>query len=219
MPQKTHADIPGSFLEYVANYREPAFGPLKLHEEIFKSALLAFRPWNVSLQNVVSNQSPRNFSEIWTSFALLGGRLAFSIGLGTCRVFVTNPDWSEVSTLIQIASAGLGALKSAGGIEIETQRASIGMHLKPAGGSIKKFVLEFAKPAAATLLAEDVQAVGISIYRQDSTWVVDKSVVYPEALFVKIDRSFRPAVGLDEIARVLKQEEDELLGMLNLEID
>src|SRR2546425_12318944 len=115
MSGKTHADIPLSFFEYRAVYREPIFDFHKLYGEVSQAVFRAFREWNVSLENVSHKQNPLNFSEVSTTFSLFGGRLAFNVGLGASGLLVTNPSWSEADLISKIANAGVEAVQSGTG--------------------------------------------------------------------------------------------------------
>jgi len=219
MEQRTHADIPFAFFEYLAVYKRPTFGPFELHDGLFTSIFAALQPWNITLQNVSSNQNARNASEIWTRFTLLNGRLNLNVGLGSLNIHLTNPNWSEANPVARIAAASLEVLKKTARVEIETQRVSLGMHLTPKGGGIKGYVLSFSAATAAAILDHDVEAIGISMYRKESSWVVDKSLAYPQSLFVKIDHSFKPTMSFEEISQALKAEETAILDLLKLEIE
>ncbi len=219
MPEKIHADVPLSFFEYRAIHQEPIFDLQGFSSEVLRSVFGAFRSFNVSLENVSYKQNPLNFGEVGTTFVLFGGKLAFTVGLGSTVMAVHNPNWSELGLITSVAKAGMAAVLSGGSVRLERQRATLGIHLKPASGSMKDLVSTLAQPTVTDFIGSDVRGYGISVYREDSVWVVDASVSYPDALFVRIDRILAPNVPFEEIASKLMNDELRLLELLRLEVE
>ncbi len=67
-------------------------------------------------------------------------------------------------------------------------------------------------------LGETVRARGFSIYTDGCVWVVDLSVLDPNALYVRLTRAFAPSVTIEQIAEALAADQAKLLEMLKLEI-
>ena len=219
MLDKVHADVLSSFLDYRVAYREPVFDFLRLYGQISQSVFRAFREWNVTIENISSKQNPNSLSDISTTFTLPGGRIAFSVGLGMSNLFVSNPNWSEAGMIAKVAQAGVTAVVGATGAIVDQQKASIAMHLRPTAGSIKDAVSNLLRLSADELQTEDVRAYGVSIYRKDSTWIVDASATYQDALFMRIDRIWDSQMPLDEGAAQLQADETRVLDLLRLEVD
>lgn len=220
MPKKTHADIPlgSSFFEYRATYKQPVFDQ-DFNRRCSGALFHALRNWNVSLQSIYHRQNPTNWAEIGTTFTLFGGRMAFTVGLGSTVFSMKDPSWSEEELVTNVVKAGMPAVLSSGDIALENQSATIAMHVKPISGSIREYVSGLAVPAVPELSGSDVRAYGFSVYRHDSSWVVDASALYPEALFLRIDQFLGPTVSFEEIASKLRNDETRLLDLLNLEVD
>lgn len=219
MPNTTHAEIPLSFFEHRAVYEQPLLQAQRLYSEVSEAVFRAFRNWNVTLENVSYRQNPTNLAEVSVTFVLLGGRLAFTVGLASVSLLMKDPSWSETELVTSIAKAGVGAVVESAAVTLGQQRSTIAMHLKPVSGQVKDFVSALIRPSEAALTGDDVRAYGFSVYRQDSSWVVDTSASYPDALFVRIDRTSAPNVPFEQIASTLQQEEITLLGLLHLDVD
>ncbi len=217
MSEKIHADVLSSFLDFRAVYQDPIFDFLRLYGQISQSVYRAFRGWNVTLDNISSKQNPANFGDISTTFSFPGGRIAFSVGLGACSLGVANPDWSEANMVAKIAEAGISALRQVAEVTIGQHKGSIGIHVKPSTGSIKDVVSNLFT-LRVDELGSNVRAYGLSIYREGSSWVVDASVVYQDALFIRIDRTWGPGVALDQAASQLNADEARVLDVLRLEV-
>jgi hypothetical protein len=219
MPEKIHADVALSFFEYRVFYRDAFLDFTKLYKDVVGGVFRSLGEWNVSLDNVIIKQNPNNLGEVSISFVLPGNRIVFAVGLGASQLLVTNPYWDEAEAIIKIGRAAISAVQGAAGIEISKQRASILMHLRPASGSIKDPVSSLVRLDPRSLPGTEIKAYGISVYKEDCTWLVDASASYPDALFVKIERTFGPSVRLEEIALQLKEDEKTILGLLKLEVD
>jgi hypothetical protein len=219
MSEKTHAGIPLSFFEYRATYQEPFFAFHKLYQDVCQTVFRSLRPWNISLEAVSLKLNPVNFGEVQASFTLFGGRLAFNVGLGASVLVVKDPNWSEAELITNIAKAGMNAVISSTGVTVEKQKASIAMHVKPDLGSAKDFVLGFARVGASELLGSSFKAYGISVYKDDTTWVVDASASYTDALFIRIDHVSGAEANFEKIASKLRDDESKILDLLRLEVD
>ncbi len=215
---RTHADIPGSFFEYYAAYQEPLLDLHRFYSQVPQVVFRGLREFNLTLENVSHKQNPPNLGEVASMFALFGGRAVFTTRLNSASLWVTNPNWSELELFTRVIKAAMAAILGIG-VRLEKQRATIGVHLKPLSGSLKQFVSGLARPTAKELLTDDVRTFGVSVYREDSTWVVDASVLDPQALFVRVDNLHDPSVAFEEIASKLKADEIRLLELLQLEVD
>ena len=214
----THADVQLSFFEYRAAYREPMSSTQTLYTEMPQIVLRALKEWNVGLENVAYRQNATNLGEVSVTFGLFGGRIGFTVGLGSASLVVKDPNWSETELVARICKAGLTAVVESGDVVIAQQRATITMHLRPRLGQIRDFVARVIRPSDGVLTGPDIKAYGFSVYREDCSWVVDASVLYPSALFIRIERGVAPSVPFAEIANLLRKEETDLLGLLGLEV-
>ena len=219
MAGTTHAATPLSFFEHRAIYREPMLQVPNLYSNVSQAVFKAFHEWNVQLEHVSYKQNPVNLGEISVTFALLAGRIDFTVGLGASHLLVRDPNWSEVDLVTRIAKAGIRAAVDSAGVTVTQQRSTIAMHLKPVSGQIKEFVTGLMRPTEGLLTGEDVLGYGFSLYKQDSSWVVDTSAVYPEALFVRIQRLSGAGASFEQIAATLREDETSLFGLLRLDVD
>jgi hypothetical protein len=218
MPEKQKAQVLQAFFECRMTYRQPVFDLRTLHSELAPALYQALRKWNVGLENVTWKQSPLNASEIQVVLSLMSGRVAFSVGLGQATLFVSNPNWSEAPLILEIGEAGFCALVDGKKINVDKWQASVWMHLATADQSGKAVVSKFIRDAGKDTSDDPVIAYGFSVYRRDSSWVVDKSVLYPDALFVRINSTFGSDTTLPEIADWLRKEEESVLDSLGLEV-
>lgn len=219
MPNKIAAHAQSPLFLYRLLYRDPIFDLEKLDDKAVSAAYAAFCPWNVSLENITFKDNPANLGEEATNFNLLGGRIIFSINAGGCGLLVANPNWSDIDWISKIASVGIEAILKATGAVAEKQVASLTMHLTPTVGTIRAITSNFVRIDTNRLPGGPVQSFGFSVYREDFTWVVDRSASFPNSLFLRMERWFAPAASLEQIARQLNEDEDKVLDLLGLEVN
>lgn len=219
MAERTPAEVPLSFFEYRAFYREPLFEIWGQHGGLVHAVYQAFREWNVSLENVTGKENPANASEMQVNFNLLNWKVVFSVGIGSAALFVTNPDWSEAELIAKIARAGLEAVVRSSKVEIEKQLVTLSMHLRPKGKSVREITSKYVHTDVGKLIPDRIRGFGFSVYGEESSWVIDLSASHADALFVRITRSFAGSIPLEDIAVELDKDEGKLMDMLQLSFD
>ena len=217
--EKTNAELHASFLEYKAVYRDPAFVAWDQTGKLTLELFQAFREWGASLENVFGNRAPDNASEIGIAFDLLNRKATFKAGLGAATLFVTNPVWNEQNQIAEVARAGIRALQIAAGVQIEKQSLSLAFHISSPGVSLLDLTAPFIRLDAFPSATESLRAYGFGIYRDDGYWIVDRSALYKDALFVRVNREFEPDASFEQLSETLRRDEIGILELLRLRID
>lgn len=219
-PQKSKAEVLLSFLEYRSFYREPMFEAWDRQGEVALAVFRAFREWNVTLENVYApRQNPSDTGDIQMSVDLFSKRFTFTIGLGAASLFVNNPTWAEAELIKSVARSGVQAVRESSGAIIEKQQASLAMHLKPGDRSLRELTSEFLRLDDSHMVGDNIRAYGFAVYREDSSWVVDTSGLFPEALFVRMNRIVGAEVTFDELLSKSREDQERLLEVLGLSLD
>lgn len=214
----TFATVPLSAFEYRANFREPMLASWSRNGEVVAAVMRAFRPWNVTLNRVTSVPNPANLGQLQINFEVIPQRFVFSINIGATILSVWNPNWQEAATIREIAKSGTVATATNASVEIESQQVTLSYHLTPQGRTIRELTEQLAPRDVLCAHAPDVQACGFSVYRANSSTVVDLSLQYPESLFVRLTRTFNKDVALEEIEIKLRKDEEELLAAIGLSL-
>src|SRR5713101_7853753 len=110
MPEKIHADIPLSFFEYHATFQEPLFDVPRFVSDVVKAVFREFRRLDIALENVTPKPNPPNLGEVAVTFALFGGRVTFTVRLGSIALVVQNPNWSEEPLIADVVRTGVAAV-------------------------------------------------------------------------------------------------------------
>lgn len=218
MAEKIVAHVQAPFFLYRLLFKTPLFDLEKLDDVAAKAAFTAFRQWNISLENITFKDDAKNLAEEATDFALFGGRVNFSIAPGGCALAVRNPNWSEADLIAKVAAAGTDAVLKAIREEADKQFGSILMHLTPSSGTIGDLTAKFINFDAKALVGPP-QCYGFSVHRDDMLWVVDRSALFQNSLFVRIDRWFPAEESFEQMAMQLRGDEDKLLELLGLEVE
>lgn len=216
---KIRAQAQQPMFVYRLFFREPIFNLDAIDDSAVGAVFRAFRPWNVTLENIKVKEDAANFAEEATEISLLGGRVAFNIAPGGCSLVVANASWAEAESILAIAEAGVSAVLSATGTIPDRQLGSIAMHLTPERGAIADITSKFVKIDMAPFGGGAPLSLGFSVYRDEFLCVVDRSAAFPNSLFVRWDRWFRGDTKLDELAQQLNSDESKLLDLLGLEVE
>lgn len=218
MPGTVPTTFPLSFFEYRGIFAEPIFGAWVRAEGALPKALYqSLRPWGLLLENISFNLQPRNAAEIKFSFNLPDQRLQVTVGLGDVVLTVTNPNWSEAETVVKIATSVIGAVKSSTDAQFETQLMTLAMHLIPRGRLGREIVHNFLNlPEDRMKIFGQPKNYGFSYYGSEAVWVADASALYPDGIFVRLARAFKPESPLADMASILYKDEEAILELLGL---
>jgi hypothetical protein len=214
------ADLLLSFLEYRASYREPIFQAWDRYGDLALAVFRAFQQWNISLDSIyAAKQSPANANEIQMSVDLFEKRMTFNVGLGAATLFVNNPSWSEANLIGEVVEAGVSAVTTSAGAEIDKQQVTLAMHLKPTGRSPRDILSKFVVVDGQSDRSDEIRGYGMALYRDDGYWIVDNSGLYLDSLFIKLQRSFGSLLPFDDLAGQFHEDENNLLQTLGLRLE
>jgi len=171
----------------------------------------------VRLEDISAKGGQDDLSDVQINVRLFDNRVIFRVGLAGAEFGVANPGWGELDTITKLARAGLGAVNEAIEMDIGKQTITLVIHLRPMDCSISQVTARLLRSDTLGSIGEDASAYGLSVYRNDISWVVDRSAPFPEALFLRLSRDFEPDVSLEEVARRIHTDQGELLQLLQLE--
>jgi hypothetical protein len=170
------------------------------------------------LNNVSSKLSPANLSEVQIIFEVVPQKVVFNLFLETATLVAANLGWGEVSILRGVIEAVRPVLVERFKVEIANQQVTLNMHLTPQGKTVREITKRFS---ASDQERDDgsVRGFGFSIYRNESSCIVDLSLMYENSLFVRLIRSFDRSRSVDEIESALRTDQAKVLGWLQLKLD
>jgi hypothetical protein len=212
------AEVPLSFLEFTVAYPGQLLSPRRLYDDALPATFSALKPWGLTPEQVTWKQNAANAAELQVSFTLLNGRVIYSVGIAAARLVVMNPSWEEAELIMQVSNNALATLKKVVDGNIDAQTVTMTLHVKPTGRGLLDITKKFCPATNPELMERKPKGFGFSMSRENATWLVDLSALYPDALFVRISRVFQRGVTLDEIAVELRAEEEGLARLLGVNI-
>jgi hypothetical protein len=212
------ADIQQAFLEYRANFKEPItslwYG--RRQGEIITALHKALSPWGVGLENIVWNQTPKNLGEVQLTFGVPSFVASIQVGIGGLTMNALNPDWSRAPQFISLFQTGVDAVTATVGQELRSQQTTLGFHVKPGTRPFREILGQVVN--ARMLGSEDAAMFGVSVYFSDFLFVIDKSVMFPEGVFIRLIRTFSAAARFEEMAAIIHKDEETVLLRLGLKL-
>ena len=218
--EKTQAEIAYSLVEYTAVFKKPILEAWRVPGEIVAAVLNALEPWGFNLDGVEAKTHMEKLNE----YAIVFRRSkpptpsqSLALGLGKVVVRAENLDWTDAEQFIAGQTAALKAIRETGRAEIESQSLGLAVHIQVATKPRKDVTALLLSPVAFKLLDGDVKFPGVILLREKSTIVIDASVAYANGLFVRIVREYAPEVALEQLAEILRKDEEQLFDILGLE--
>jgi len=213
MAEKAIADIPESYLEYRAEFVAPMFEVWTIPNPLVSGLFSALRKWHIGLGDISWNKDSSTYKDFQITFNVPKMSVLIRLNMDAATFVASNPDWSEAPALIELYETAMHTIRQTTKGEISSQEIALGMHVKPGEKSFKDLMSGLVN----TSLLGPAKMYGISVYQDDSSFVIDKSVRYPDSAFVRLYRRVGPSTSFREIAEILHQDELRALGLLGLE--
>ncbi len=212
MAEPDVANIPESYFEYRADFRNPLFEWWRQPNQVIQALYETLRSWNVNLGNAFWEKEPKNIREAQIGFNVDKLSAVIKVGMETATFSSVNPDWESAEQLISLFDLVMSTIKSAGKAEIAAQEALLAMHVRQGKRSLGEVMtgLVNAKELGSG------QTYGVSVYGDETTLLLDKSQRYPDAVFIRVTRKFAANAGFDAIAEAIYADEMKALGYFGL---
>lgn len=220
MPDKTQAEIAFSQLDYTATFGRPILEAWSSPAKLIAAVLDALRPSGYQLDGVEANVQTRKLDEYRIVFQRTKPAFpARSLTLGLAKVDVTaqNLDWTEANQFISEQSAALDAIRTVGGAEIESQQLITGIHIQLKDRLRQDVTAPLASSVTLGLLDGKADFCGTILLQEKTVLVIDASLGFANALFVRIKREHPPAASFQQLAEALRNDEQRIFDVLGLE--
>jgi len=212
------AAIEQGFFEYRANFEEPItlFWTSGRQAEIITAISKVLTKWGAGLENVNWNTAPTNLAQVQLTFTIPSQFSSIQIGVAGVTMTAVNPDWSRAGSLVEMFGNALKALTQTVGQSFQTHQTTLAFHIRPTVKPFREAISAFINTKA--LDSDDATMFGISVYHQDHVVVMDGSASIPGGMFVKLVRIFPADAQLEEMAKVIYQDEVNALNRLGLKL-
>lgn len=217
MSDRHLATVPISFFEYRSEFAKPLLEAWPRNGAIIEAVYAALKTWGLGLQNISSRPNPGNVAELQVSFDVVQAGVLFAVGVGGTSATAGNPNWSRAETIMRIATEGDAAVVASAGTKFAKKTVNLSMHLAPEGTRAETVTAPFVQLGAGG--PKGAKAFGFSVYGDNFSWVADRSVIVPNAIFARLSYSADGEASHDQLAELLRKGENEFLELLNLRVD
>ena len=205
--------IADSYFEYKADFLTPIFDAWAVPNLLARSLFPQLRRWGITLADVTWTKEPSNYKEIQLTITVLQMNATVHLGLDSATFIAYNPDWSRAPALVELFETAMANIRKVTDAQIASQEAALAFHVVPGE---ENFGLLMTNLVNADVLGT-ARMYGISLYREDSSLVMDKSLRYDGAVFIRLNRTFSASASFSEIAAMLYKDEVRALGFLGLQ--
>lgn len=218
---KSEAEIAYSAVEYTAFFKAPILEAWAVSPLVIKRLLEALEPWGFRLDGVEDKtrgvEKLADWAILFRRTSPVAPGFTISVGLGKLLITIDNPAWTEAENLVATMSAARNVIVEFGRAEIQWQQLALTMHIQIKTRSRKEVTEPLLSPLAFELLDGEVMFPGIILHRQKSSVIIDASVPYANGLFIRMARDHAPERTFQELADVLRRDEEQLFAVLGLE--
>ena len=153
-----------------------------------------------------------NFGETYLNISIRRLNAAVRIGLDTVTFIAANPNWGMAPQLVSIFDHVSDSIRELLKTAPKWQETTLALHVTPGTAD---FRTSTASLVNTTLLGEAL-FYGVSLHRVDSTLVIDKSLSYEGAAFVRLQRKQRGDARFSEAAPRIYEDEVSALHLLGI---
>jgi hypothetical protein len=132
-------------------------------------------------------------------------------------VSAENLDWKGAERFMEGMNAALTAVLRASDAELNLQQLALVLHIQVKNKPRKEVTDPLFSHVPARLLDGDIQFQGMVINREKSFVLIDASVVYNNALFIRLFREHPAERTFKEMSEILYTDEVQLFEVLQLE--
>jgi len=208
--------IPISFVELVTAYSRPDIKAFNDRAIMVQSVFDALSPWSPKLDDIEPLTTGK-LSEQGFNFRLPLKQVSFFFGPASCRFARDNADWGMAEETLAILDAGLSAFVEVSHISFGVRTAGIGVHVQPSAGGFMEILAPFVPPQLASMETEPVKTMAAVVKWGKRKITLDGSGAIANAVFLKFEREFESTDALEDIARQLRLDEEQLFRILGVE--
>jgi hypothetical protein len=216
MPDKVN--IPISVFEYAADYVRPVMSIWMDRAVLVQAMFDAFQKWKLDVNDVepITTGKP---SEQGIKIKLPEVRISFFFGPASCKFVRDGVDWATVGETIEILAIALDTLTKSGEVKLRNQKTVVALHIQPKTKTFIEILNPFLSPDIKALRSGEIKT-GASIVKWDKGKItLDGSGIIANAIYLRLEHEFDVETSFEEMAGVIRKEEDALFVLLGIEDD
>jgi len=204
--------IPESFLEHRQIFSSPWIERWVVPNPFIGLLFPMLRSSGVELTDFSLNKDANNVGETHLNISIRKLNTAVRIGLDHITFLVGNPDWTTAPALVELFDSLSASIHYFLHARPTIQQMTLAFHVTPGTGDLHEKTLRLVN---AEVLG-DATFYGISLHQERSSVVIDKSLRYTDAAFVRLQRTFDGEMTFAEIAPVIYEDEVKTLHLLGI---
>jgi len=206
------AGIPESFFELRQTFAEPCVEHWKIPSPFILPLHRELRTLGVEINDFSFNKDAANVGDLHLNVTIRKMNAAVRIGLDTVTYIAANPSWDKATELVTLFDKLSELLSRLIGSIPASQKSTLALHVSPGSAD---FEVKTRQLIASDLGSGSIFC-GISVHRPDSALIIDKSLKYDGAAFIRLERIFGGDTAIAEIAAATYEDELKALRLLGI---
>lgn len=212
MAKLNNSRIPESLFEHRQSFSHAWVNEWVLPNPFISPINDALSAYGVTLSDFSFARETSNVGETALNVLIRNLNASVKVGLDSVIFSCLNPDWSEASRLSTVFEKVAQIVHSVVHSVPSRQDAILALHLIDESKDLKD---ASAKLVNTSLLGE-ATFYGVSIHRNTGPLLIEKSLKYENAIFLRIQHQFAGNESFASIAATMYKEEVFSLGLLGL---
>ena len=210
--------IPISVFEFAVDYVRPNFGLWLDRASVVQGIFDALKPWEPRIDDVDAVTTGKA-SEQGFTIKLPLKRVSIFFGPASCKFTREDVTWQSVEETTAILDSAISALIRFSGVALGPRNITIYLHLQPKSLPFTALLAPFIAPQIAVLDSEPVITMATVAKWPHRKVTMDGSAAIANAVFLRFERQFPNSSGYEEIAGVMRKDQEVLFTMLGVEED
>lgn len=170
------------------------------------------RAEGVELTDFSFNKDVTNIGEQSLNIVVRKLNAAVRIAVDSVTFIAANPDWEMAPQLASLFDHVADLVRAVVEKRPISQTTTLALHVTPGTVDFRMNSAMLINPK----LSNEAVFCGVSVHRRDSTMIIDKSLKYPGAAFVRLQRLFGGDVDFAGVAKQMYEDEVSALRLLGL---
>jgi hypothetical protein len=166
----------------------------------------------VELTDFSFNKDATNIGDTYLHVAVRKLNSAIRIGLDSVTYLAGNPDWSMAPQLVELFDSVSASIHKFVAETPTSQQLTLAFHVRSGAVNLHEKTSQLVNREALG----EATFYGLSLYHEHGSTVIDKSLRYEGAAFIRLTRSFAGTLTFAEIAPQLYEDEVKTLSLLGI---
>ena len=204
--------IPESFLEHQQIFSSDWVDRWSIPNPFIGLLFSSLRSFGVELTDFSFNKDATNVGDSYLNIAVNKLNSAVRVGLDRVTYIAVNPDWGMALRLAELFDGVSAKIQKFVGNPPASQQVTLAFHVMPGSINLRERTAQLVKNeqlAGATFY-------GLSLHYEQKSVVIDKSLRYAGAAFIRLQRNFEGSVAFSDIAPQVYEDEVSALKLLGI---